>query len=99
MRRTSGWLALSVFRSIFYREVCSHSRTKKCRGLRPFIIQKKSKVSALVLAEVYCRNETEELLNAQERSKGNLRGQVKSGQRGSCQNRPTDLARDSVLLA
>jgi DNA-binding NarL/FixJ family response regulator len=28
-----------------------------------------------------------------------LRGQVKSGQRGSCQNRPTDLARDLVLLA
>jgi chemotaxis response regulator CheB len=28
-----------------------------------------------------------------------LRGQVKSGQRGSYQNRPTDLARDLVLLA
>jgi hypothetical protein len=27
-----------------------------------------------------------------------LRGQVKSGQRGSCQNRPTDVARDLFLL-
>jgi hypothetical protein len=29
----------------------------------------------------------------------NLRGQVKSGQRGSCQNRPTDVARDKVVLS
>ena len=28
-----------------------------------------------------------------------LRGQVKSGQRGSGQNRPTDVARDMVLLS
>ena len=28
-----------------------------------------------------------------------LRGQVKSGQRGSGQNRPTDVARDNVLLS